>query len=201
MTAVRSLCSRALWLSAGRLVFSGEPSITIGKYLGHNVKHYYECEWSDPLEAPQNGSIRINKISLCDSTHSTIREIYTDTELHISICFEINNEEASAGLTVLFFDYENRLIFSTINNHEPNWYGKCMPFGSYRSICKIPANLLNNGNYSIGLIFFGKNFTDAVTVSDVMKLEVLDSPAIRGDFFGDFGGAIRPLLEWSTWHL
>ena len=73
-----------------------------------------------------------------------------------------------------------------------------MPRGPYRSICTIPAQLLNDGHYSVSIILFGKNFSGPLTVEESVGFTVVDGPGVRGDYFGEFDGTIRPLLDWKT---
>ena len=102
------------------------------------------------------------------------------------------------GFTVIFYDNEGNCIFSSISNHEANWYGKAMPAGRYKSVCKIPANFFNNGWFNLSLNLFGKNFSDARMVHEVLKIEILDGSTVRGDYYGGYSGVVRPALEWYT---
>jgi lipopolysaccharide transport system ATP-binding protein len=70
--------------------------------------------------------------------------------------------------------------------------------GMYRSTCRVPGNFLNNGCFRISLNIFGKGFSDSMLAHDVLSFEVHDSAFLRGDYHGDFAGAIRPALEWFT---
>jgi lipopolysaccharide transport system ATP-binding protein len=101
-------------------------------------------------------------------------------------------------MNVLFYDMENNCILASINNHERNWYGKPMKEGTYRSVCRIPKNLFNNGFYSLSLILFGKNFAESVAEHGILKLEIRDGPEVRGDYFGEYACHIRPFFEWLT---
>jgi lipopolysaccharide transport system ATP-binding protein len=70
--------------------------------------------------------------------------------------------------------------------------------GTYCSRCSIPTHLLNNGWYSISLNLFGRNFADLISVHDLLKVEVQDTQTLRGDYFGGWGGVIRPDIKWTT---
>jgi hypothetical protein len=73
-----------------------------------------------------------------------------------------------------------------------------MPKGNYKSICKIPANLLNNGWFNLTINLFGKNFNDDYMAHEVLRLEILDGAAVRKDYYDEYGGYIRPFFEWNT---
>ncbi|TWJ19374.1 ABC transporter ATP-binding protein [Geobacter argillaceus] len=198
MTAVRSLCSRALLLHQGALVLDDDVTTAIDGYLGGSCEQVHRREWSEEPAAPQNSSALLRRIAACDRNGVPLETITTDTELQIEIVFAVKNEGASIGLTLIVHDTDNSCVFSSINNSEPNWYGAPMPVGTYRSVCIIPGRLLNNRRYTVTVNLFGKSFTDLVTVREALRLEVLDGVAVRRDYFGEYGGYLRPDLEWST---
>jgi lipopolysaccharide transport system ATP-binding protein len=198
LTAIRSLCNKAVMLKQGRLEAVGEVNQVIDCYLSGSRNNIISKEWHDVNVAPQNRSVMLRKLYICDNNRAPVLEINSDTAFTIVLEFSIKHNGASAGFTFVFYDKEKKLIFSSINNHERHWYGKPMPIGTYETICLIPANLLNNGWISIDILLFGKSYTDALTVPDVLSVEILDGPIVRGDFFGDYCAALRPMLTWNT---
>jgi hypothetical protein len=45
---------------------------------------------------------------------------------------------------------------------------------------------------------FSKNFSDFLTVENVLSFNVEDGNIVRKDFSGTIKGCIRPLLSWKT---
>ena len=72
---------------------------------------------------------------------------------------------------------------------------KAYPSGVYQTCCTIPSNFLNNGWYNIALNLFGHGYTDSKIISELLKIEIIDSPVLRGDYFGGWGGWIHPEPE------
>jgi len=198
MAAIRSLCSRAILIDNGKIIADDQSSCVIQKYINNQIENILNREWENEKTAPQNNSIILKKASIIDEIGRPHREVHTDTSFILEVQFHTKTEDATAGFAIILFDAENNCVLSSISNHEKNWYGKSMPKGIYASKCKIPANLLNNGRISITINLFSKGFSDAVTASDVLKIDILDGPSVRGDFYGDFGGKIRPLFDWET---
>lgn len=199
MSAVRSICNKAILLEQGELHGFGETDEVIDKYVGHIKLSKRSREWTDEKGAPQNGSIVVKKIVISNNESEIQNErTYTDTNFSIEIAYRVKVLGASVGLTIVLYDNEGSCVFSTINNRELNWYGKSMPSGLYLSSCSIPANLLNNGLFRMTLIVFGKAFSDVRIIEDILAIEIHDSPALRGDFHGVMAGVVRPDLTWST---
>jgi lipopolysaccharide transport system ATP-binding protein len=197
LSAIRRLCTRAILLDHGTLIADGVAEDVVNIYIGHLKENINSHEWSDNRNAPQNSTAIIKRVSLCDDYGKQINEIYTDTEFNIEIKFEVK-EIGDVGFTISFWDKENNCIFATMNNHEANFYGKSMCKGTYESKCKIPANFFNNGLFNVTIYMFGKGYSDGYTVRDVLRLEVLDGPTVRKDYFGGYPGVIRPLFDWVT---
>jgi lipopolysaccharide transport system ATP-binding protein len=198
MTAVRTLCDRALLLREGTLVAEGPAPDIVAQYLGEVAASVLQQEWPDDRAAPQNSSAALRRVALRDGQGQVLSQIHTDTSFDVVIDFRVKVPGAVVGLTVVLYDNEQNIVFSSINNHESEWYGKPMPVGDYRSCCRLPANFLNNGWFSLAITLFGRGYTDGLLVRDVLRIDVLDSSTVRKDYFGYFGGVVRPLLEWRT---
>jgi len=198
LTAIKTLCSRAILLKEGKIFLDDLAESTVKKYATDIQNNILFKEWESELHAPQNTNVVLKKVWITKSDETDVQEIYTNTAFNIHILFKIKRDNSSAGLTIIIYDNENTLAFSSINNLEPNWYGKPMSGGYYESICQIPANFLNNIGYHMNIIIFNKNFSDAITIKDILIFEIIDSVDIRGDFFGVVGGIIRPKFEWLT---
>jgi lipopolysaccharide transport system ATP-binding protein len=201
MTAIRKLCSRAIMLQQGKIIADDTATEVVSKYIGEMQKSVLMKEWLDEATAPKNGSAILKKVATCDGNGTQLDEIYTNTPFNIEIEYNVKIEDALVGITVIFYDSENNCVFSSINNQEINWYGKPMPAGMYKSICKIPANFFNNGWFNLSIILFGKVFSDAKIIPEIIKMEILDGETVRGDFYGDYAGVVRPMLDWKTMSL
>ena len=83
MTAVRSLCSRCLVITDGRLVFDGDPDDAVANYVSETnagLNGRSEWIWSEK-EAPGKGAIRLKRVKLIGgkSTGVTFRSDETVT--------------------------------------------------------------------------------------------------------------------------
>ena len=72
------------------------------------------------------------------------------------------------------------------------------PAGLIKTFGQIPGDLLNTGVHRIELIV-AQNGSEAILVcTDLLAFEVSDSLALRGCFYGEWPGAVRPNIEWTT---
>ncbi len=198
LTAIESLCTRAILLDKGYLVHQGPVAEATERYVSSVRKQVLSKRWGASSEALQNGTMRILSVEIKGESGGSLASVSSGEPFNIEVEYEVTRDGASAGMTVIMYDTHNNVVFSSINNHEPNWYGKPMPAGRYRTVCRVPANFLNYGWFRLGLNIFGKGFSDAELGNEVLTFEVEDSGFLRGDYYGEYGGSVRPMLEWRT---
>jgi len=198
MTAIKTLCNRAILLEYGMLVTDETAAEVVSKYTSNITESIFVREWHDEITAPHTESVVLKKVAVCDESGKQLKEIYTDTPFNIEIDYKVKTDGASIGLTVIFYDNENNCIFGTINNHEPNYYSKPMIDGAYKSICKIPKNFFNNGWFNMSINLFEKGFSDQKMTHEILRIEIFDGSEVRGDYYGVYGGVVRPLFKWNT---
>lgn len=198
MTAIRTLCTRAIVLSKGVLLAEGSTQDAIDTYLEHNAKRRTDIEWKSDLTAPGNEAIVFRKISVCYDDGMPANSIYSDMPFNIEIDYAVRVAGFSVCINLVFYDSNDNCILASINNHECNWYGKQMQIGEYKSICNIPKNIFNEGVFSVSVMILGKNYTDPLVLDKVLRIEILDGTEVRGDYFGAYACPIRPLFPWYT---
>jgi len=69
--------------------------------------------------------------------------------------------------------------------------------GLTKETVKIPANLLNDGIYTVTIQVVQDTTTTLYLHPEVLVFEVMEGVR-RGRWFGKWPGVIRPILEWSS---
>lgn len=198
LTAIRKFCTRAILMKRGVIAADDTPKSVTAEYAGGTEDVSLSKEWTDESTAPRNSGASLRSVSIRDDSGRPLEEVFTDRAFNVEIAFRVIRDGASVGINVLFYDMENNCILASLNNHERNWYGKPMKEGMYRSTCRIPKNIFNNGFYGLSVILFGKNFTDSVAEHGILKLDIRDGSEVRGDYLGEYACHIRPSFEWLT---
>jgi len=198
MSAVRSLCTKGILLQNGRCVQIDQVDAVIERYLDEESTQVFERIWGDDETAPTNSSICLSRVALCDDDGNVLDTIFTDTVISIVIDYSVIAEGSSFGFSFILTDKNNTCLFTSINNREVGWNRSDLEAGRYRTTCRIPQNLFNNGFFKITMYFFEGQYSNHVGLNEVFRFDVLDSPAIRGDWYGGYDGFFRPDLSWST---
>jgi lipopolysaccharide transport system ATP-binding protein len=90
-------------------------------------------------------------------------------------------------------------IFNSTTAREPCWHGKPHPEGLFRTICRVPGNLLNAGTHTVSLKFYQGGANGVLYhQGEVLLFDVQDIVEDRGEWFGRWPGAVRPDLRWTT---
>lgn len=198
LSAVRTLCHRAIRLDRGRIVAEGPAPEIVDSYIADVGEALADREWTSPEQAPHTEGMRLRRVAARALDGTRLDAVTTDTPFRVDIDYVITQDDSRVGLTVYLMDSEERCVLTTLNNHEPDWYGRPMPRGTYRTTCAIPAGLLNNGTFGVWVNIFGSHFSGNVLVRDVLRLDIADGASRRGDYFGPFLGVVRPALAWTT---
>jgi lipopolysaccharide transport system ATP-binding protein len=198
LTAVRTLCSRALVLRQGKLAADLSAAEAVEQYIAEISDSVLEQEWPDEATAPKNVTTRIRRVALGRADGDATGEISTSTPLRVDIDYDARYEGAQPAIKLTLYDLENNVAFETFNNREPEWYGRPMPAATFRSSCHIPANLLNAQGYVAEITMYSAQYTDWYILKDVLRFEVSDSPELRHDYFREYLGAVRPAIDWTT---
>lgn len=188
MTAIRSLCSRAILLKLGRIEQEGEPAEVIGKYLSEARIGPLSMSWPSADDAPGNEEIRLKEVRIVPSGS----EEHIDVNTAIDVYFEIWNLRARKNLnfSLVLLTGENVPVFNTVS--------KRMSFGikTITGVCHIPAGLLNDELYHVRLLLVdeGRILFDQTSIIS-FKVEESDR---SGPWHGKWIGVVRPILEWDV---
>jgi lipopolysaccharide transport system ATP-binding protein len=83
------------------------------------------------------------------------------------------------------------------------WRYRSRPTGEYVSTAWIPGNFLSEGNFVVNVSLISHIPSTALhaQAGNVVTFQIVDHHAkdsARGDYVGPIGGALRPLLNWTT---
>lgn len=198
MTAVKSLCERAVLLREGHLIENGNPSRVVNTYLDSGRVSRAEVIWDNLSRAPGNDLFRLRSVRVCNEDGKVTNEVNSQQPFNIEIEYWNLNDGARLGATVAVYNQENICVFSSLSNHEPKWHGRPHPKGLFRSVCNVPGNLLPDGHFSVSVLVWGANYKSAHREDYVVEFDIHETGGARGDYLGGMSGVIRPLLQWDT---
>lgn len=198
MNAISRFCQQAILLNAGRMELHGETHSVISFYVNEGQNILAQRTWDRIENAPGNTIARLHEVIVKNQNCQITGNLPSDENFSIEVNYWNQQSDAKLSTTLVVYNQEGSIVFSSISNHEANWHGKPRPRGLYRSVCQIPANLLSPGTYEITVIICASNYRDCFQEDKIVRFNIVDSGNVRGDYFGGYSGLVRPLLTWVT---
>jgi lipopolysaccharide transport system ATP-binding protein len=188
MAAVQTLCNKGIVLDNGHIRFSGLAKEALDNYNNESINKSNKVVWNKE-NAPGNLNCRVLSIELKSKENSfNIEEAF-----FIEIIFENLLENQSLNASLSLFDDQNVCVLSS-----PCMDRKPYKKGVFKSVCKIPENLLNKGNYHFTVLLVGNNFEINVQLDKIVSVEMLEKGLYRGNYYGYWSGIVRPYLQWEN---
>ncbi|MDQ3849119.1 MAG: ABC transporter ATP-binding protein [Actinomycetota bacterium] len=198
MTAIESLCSRAIWLEEGRCVADGAPSEVISRYLTTSFSALTERLWPEPQDAPGNDRVRLRSARVRPEGGHPEDPVFVTTPFVVEFEYWNLRPGAHLNLSLHVYNEQGVKIFNALPMEERVWQGRPFPPGLFRDVCHVPGNLLNDGLHRIELMVVEDSAHLVHHMEDVLMFEVRDVGDTREGWYGEWEGAVRPRLGWET---
>jgi homopolymeric O-antigen transport system ATP-binding protein len=201
MSAITRLCPRTLLVQDGKLKADGPSEQVVSSYLTVHAATSGAREWSDPSEAPQGSVARLCAVRVRNEEGWMIDTVDIRQAVGIEMEYEVL-EEGHVLMPNFWFDNDKGMGLFSAPEVDPDWRRRPRPTGRFVSTAWIPGNFLTEGKVLVNaamctlyptVLQFG--------VPRVVSFQVTEGPELglaRGDWPGPIGGAVRPLLKWTT---
>lgn len=205
MPSIVNLCQRAILLRNGEVVKAGRPDDVVQEYLASARSSDGEIVWPDPALAPGTEVVRLHSVRILqEGIDGPTADVDISKDVLVQITYHNLQEGAALYSGIWLKDHLGTFILSSANLHsmsltEDAWYGRPHPRGLFQSVCRIPGNFLNDGNYNITAIIGKVPANTQITEEQVLSFHVHDTGEMRKEYLGTWHGpVIRPRLAWNT---
>jgi lipopolysaccharide transport system ATP-binding protein len=205
MQVLARLCDRAILLRDGQVALDGPSETVVAHYLQTEAGMGSVRAWPDPDTAPGGKRVRLREVRVVDEDGRLVESIDVRRPVGIVITFTVLRGDVAVFPKIKVLDREGNTAFNSVDT-SPAWAEPPVP-GDYVVTAWIPGNLLNEGLYSVepGICSIGvvgsQKLVHQARAADAVSFHVHDpaeGDTSKGRFPGQFRGAVRPLLEWST---
>jgi lipopolysaccharide transport system ATP-binding protein len=198
MLAVQNLCSRVIWLHDGKIIQDGKPADVVSSYLRTSASMLTEQVWSDVNQAPGNHKVRLRKISVRNPNGDRPDQLTIDQPCEIEVEYWNQRPQAMLHATLHVYTEQGILAFSTGSAEQTSMEDGSLPVGLFRSVCHLPANLLNTGVHRIVLLIVENRSSVTYRLEDALSFEMVELGKRHFGWQGREPGAVRPKLRWTT---
>jgi lipopolysaccharide transport system ATP-binding protein len=195
MEALLNLCSKALLLQSGELITVGETKEVVHRYLNQYSQHATCQEWKNRETAPGNDKAKLIK-TMVKPVHGDSATLQMDMPFELEFVFyNLLPGENNLDVTYHLIDERGILVyvgstaFSKNENFKP---------GFIRATCLVPANLLNEGTYTVSRLLLVKDRGSVVYEhKNVLSFDITNPGTGQLGWVGQKEGVIKPALHWE----
>ena len=182
---------------------------SIGK-IGPLIEEYLTGTSANKLSVSKDEFSYITKSNFIEALSISIdpssvvdNEIQLNRDVDIVTEYLVKEAGMNCQVSLHLLDTNGNVVFASFNEpsvslNECKYHGKPYSAGKYRTICRIPAFFLNEGNYSVNLFFVSNRTSIEIAVERALCFDVKDTGEMRKEYVGTWIGAVRPKLYWNT---
>lgn len=197
MMAIRSLCSRAILLRQGMVDIDNNIDSVLDFYVNETKSRSSHARWTG-IDAPGNENARIVSIRILDGDGLESEQIALNQAIAVEVEYVVLKSGKILNLSLSLFHRDETYVLASPSFTDRDWYVKPHPAGLYRSVCVIPASFLNEGKYSLTLILVENGGQILAQLDQIVAFNTIDMDRKSSDYFGYWGGVVRPTLMWKT---
>lgn len=199
METVSRLCNSALLLSEGAVQAIGPTRQVIERYVADPASAAASRNWAEAT-APGDGAARLRSVRVTDDAGGSA-QIDIRRPIEITVDYDVLQDDGGSPLVSLFVKNADGLILFATNSYHAGSQD-VLPPAQLTATCIVPPNFLAEGRH---LLTVGLNAHGVVHAyqDDVVSFEIVDpcqGDSVRGEWVGDWVGAVRPMLDWSIAH-
>ncbi len=203
MAAISNLCTKSVLLKHGMLQDFDDTRLIIDRYIRSGKESGAEVLGSDINTSKTSSRANFSALRLVSSIRGLTTNFAIDEEISIEFEYEVIGNDSVVTPSIHLLDSLGTCILSTFNAPSASlivdeFYGKPLKKGIYRSVCKIPANFLNDKNYIISAFLVPEDMEDIGIAEEVLSFSIEETGEMRKEYTGDWWGIIRPKLSWKT---
>jgi lipopolysaccharide transport system ATP-binding protein len=199
MPSILGLCPTTILLEGGQIAFRGPSSVVIERYLNANIQNSAEKIWRPQDLASSCEPFRPIALRVCNGSGTATDLVRSSQPFFVEMNYEVMGPIADLRIQFKFYTALGEPLFLTSDTDDSGrheLYPSRGP-GYYVSRCHIPANLLNQGLFVVGVsaaipkqkVFFFDKSCVSFTV-DV-------TGGVGSNWIEQREGFFRPALHWD----
>lgn len=196
MASIRQLCTSAVVMDMGQIVYHGETADAIDYYLraeNLGVDETGEIEWEEDNQPGGNG-FNLKKVRLLNNDNQ-VKPLFSNEEpISVEIFCNISEEIRNMRLNFQLVTDNDTIVFSSSSHSTEEAVKKV---GEYKYKVEIPKNLLNGGQYFVKLQAGVPKIGQLMPSIKVLKLSVEKLSDSGTIVRSTLPGVIAPDINWN----
>lgn len=193
LTAIRTLCHRCVWIADGAVKMLGECDSTVDQYLMETVSTKHLNKGSGKRD--KEGPFHLAEAQVVLPQSADENGIDVTTPFDLKFCFAVDSNVSAVRIGYDLTTPSGEVVFST--GCGPI---SIVPEKEQSALCRIPGNLLNDGQYCVTFMAFDGDMRPLFREDEVLAFQIRDV-AREHSYLGKVNGAVRPKLDWQCQEL
>ncbi|MCX6055485.1 MAG: ABC transporter ATP-binding protein [Chloroflexi bacterium] len=199
MSAVTRLTKECIILEHGKITMRAPSHEAVDYYLSHDYEKGGERRWLSAEIPASADPFRPIALRVKNSKGNTADSIRSTDSMTIEVEYDLLSSITGLRVGIYLMSVRGEFVFTSFDTDDPVKFSQFSErkAGHYLSRCSIPADMLNEGNFVLGLnasVFQRKRYfqdTNAV----VFNVNPTGAPGMH--WAEARQGVTRPRLEWS----
>jgi len=197
MAAITNLCSRCVVLEHGSVSFLGAAAESVSLYLETMVRTGNNQQ---NLNAGTQSSVQFLSANVLDGNGEHISSVSIFQDFFIEMTYRVGKDATGSAVPNFHFKTSDGTYAFTVSTPDIQPVSP----GIYRTRCKVPGGLLNDGTYSIGIAITECHkcgYDVRFFLPDYLMVAIIDpvhENPLRYKYAGPIPGVVRPTLDWET---
>lgn len=198
MELISRICDRVIILEKGKLLMDTNTTTAIRKYTKTSLGITTKREWKSFKSAPGESNVKLKSIRIFNSEGKSLNFFDIREDLFIEIIYWNIIQGLYVFPSLEFYNEQNVLLFVATD-----WGKEAKSKGLYKSVVKIPGNLLSEGLIKTTVKFSSSRPILRIhfTESEIITFQITDkgeSDSMRNGWIGEIPGVMRPKLDWEN---
>ena len=199
MSAVLRLTEETIVLERGRLVLRAPTSQAVDYYLSSGLAQSGERRWLADEIPPDAAPFRPLAIRIKNPAGKVAETVRSIEPLTIEMEYELGEVINGLRVGIYLMSGRGELVFTSFDIDQPDLFDRfgVRPPGRYISRCILPADVLNEGRYILGVNASSFRVRRYFQEENALAFSVDPSGAAGMQWTEVRLGLIRPRLDWN----
>ncbi|MBA3768250.1 MAG: ABC transporter ATP-binding protein [Acidobacteria bacterium] len=199
MSAIQRLCKETIVLDHGRVVLRAPSREAVEVYLSGAAERGGEIKWAY-TDAERESAVALPlALRIRDHNQEVATQVRSSEEFTIEVEYLLRERVRDLRVGIFLYAVTGECIFGSFDVDEPErheQYAYREP-GHYTNICHIPANLLGQGKFTIGLNLGIYSIISYFSKDNLLVFDVDNTGSVGSQWQEPAAGYLRPKLDWE----
>jgi lipopolysaccharide transport system ATP-binding protein len=200
MSAILRLTQEAIVLERGEIVMRADSATAVDHYMTSGMAEAGEKRWMDGEPGVVSAApFRPVALRVLDHEGRQAETVLASEPLTIEYEYELDEDITGLRVGIYLFTSRGEPVFTTFDTDDPAMYARygVRSAGVYRSRCRLPADLLNEGRFVLGVNASSFRIRSYFTDEHALPFSVDATGAPGSQWAERRRGPVRPALEWE----